>query len=142
MPFLMSTALWSAAAEQHYEPGQLTCPAEALFCMRRFAISGREGALRAAQIGAVIGTVIGFGLSAPAGAQNYLPFFGKQPAGGACQEVCELVRTVAWTPYPHEACFTSPAGRTLCQPYTQYRADDRYVRRCRSEEHTSELQSL
>jgi hypothetical protein len=79
---------------------------------------------------AILAIAIGLGLVAPAGAQSLFPPFGKQPAGPNCVQMCELVHTVATTPYPHDACFTSPSGRTLCQAYTQYRSDDRYVRRC------------
>ena len=79
---------------------------------------------------AILGVVIGLGFVAPAGAQALFPPLGKQPAAPNCVQMCELVRTVATTPYPHDACFTSPAGRTVCQAYTQYRTDDRYVRRC------------
>jgi hypothetical protein len=89
--------------------------------------------MRRALLGAVLGALGGLALSAPAAAQTVGPI-GKQPyapAGApACVQMCELVRTVAWTPYPQEACFYSPAGGRVCQPYTQYRSDDRYVRRC------------
>ena len=85
--------------------------------------------MRGALLGLIVCTILGLGLSTPVAAQGF-PFFGKQPPGPSCVEVCELVRTIASTPYPHEACFTSPYGRTLCQPFTQYRAEDRYVRRC------------
>ena len=82
------------------------------------------------RFGAVLGAALWLGCLAPAGAQTLFPIIGKQPPTPQCTQVCELVRTVATTPYPHDACFTSPWGRTVCQAYTQYRTDDRYVRRC------------
>jgi hypothetical protein len=86
--------------------------------------------MRAARYGVLLGAAFWLGFSVPADAQALFPVIGKQPPSPQCTQVCQLVRTVATTPYPHDACFTSPAGRTLCQAYTQYRSDDRYVRRC------------
>jgi hypothetical protein len=69
------------------------------------------------RIGAVLGAICWVGFAGPSWAQS-------------CGQVCTLVRTTVWTPYPQRTCFTDRAGRTTCQSYTDHRSEDRYERRC------------